>query len=380
MTSLTRRTLLKYAVASACSLGASPALLRAVASAQGVESLDEILEPVRATHAVPALTAAFIRGSDLVALGAIGVRRAGSTDRVQPTDRWHVGSCTKSMTATLLAMLVEQGKLSWNTTIGETFPDLAGRIHPGFQKVTLLQLLSHRSGLPDDRTPDSTIWPKVRALTGPMRQQRRDLIALVLSRAPVVEPGSRMLYSNYGYTIVGAFAEQVTGQEWESLTRQMLFQPLGMGSAGFGPPGLAQPWGHTRADCQPVAPGPDADNPPVIGPAGTVHCSMGDWARYAALHLRGAQGEAGLLLKPESFQRLQTDEYKQGYALGWAVAQRNWAGGVALNHTGSNTLWYADLWIAFAKNVAFLAASNCGSESGFRACDSAVAALIRKYL
>jgi len=380
MYSLTRRALLRSAVLGAYGLAAPELFLRAVAWGQGTESLDETLEPVRAMHGVPALTAAFIRGSELVALGAVGVRHAGTPDRVQPADRWHIGSCTKSMTATLLAMLVEEGRLSWNATVGETFPDLAGRIHPEFRNVTLLQLLSHRSGLPDDRVPDSIIWPKVWALTGPMRQQRLDLIELVLSRPPAVEPRSQMLYSNHGYVIAGAFAEQVTGQVWEDLVRQRLFLPLGMAIAGFGPPGLAQPWGHTRAGCQPVTPGPGADNPPVWGPAGTVHCAMTDWARYAALHLRGAQGEAGLLLKSESFQRLHTDEYRQGYALGWSVAQRNWAGGMTLSHLGSNTMWYAAIWIAPAKNAAFLAASNCGSDSGFRASDSAVIAMIRKYL
>lgn len=376
-----RRTFLKLAA-----LGAGAALLpvtvvEKACLAQAVpESLDGLLEPIRAAHRMPALAGAFVRGSDVAAIGATGVRRAGADDRVQLHDRFHIGSCTKSMTATLIALLVEQGKLSWGATVADVFPDLLGKIHTAYHKVTVVHLLSLRSGLPDDRSPDPAIWPQIRALTGPIQQQRRALTELVLSRAPVAEPGSRMIYSNFGYAIAGAFAEQVTGQAWEDLMRQMLFGPLGMTTVGFGSPGFTQPWGHTPAGCHPVSPGPDADNPLAIGPAGTVHCSMSDWARYAALHLRGARGEPGLLVGTESFRRLHRDEFGQGYALGWGVVQRGWAGGTALTHGGSNTLWYAVIWLAPVRNAAFLAATNCGSQGGFRACDAAVGAMITKYL
>lgn len=376
-----RRTFLKFAMAGTTAMLA-PALLSSRRSAVSAapEPLDALLEPIRAAHGIPALAGAFVRGSDLVALGAVGVRVLGMPEHVQPADRFHLGSCTKSMTATLLAVLVEAGKLTWEATVGDVFADLRLKIHPGYHRVTLRQLLSHRGGLPDDRTPDPTIQPQVRALSGPIIQQRRDYVALVLARAPASEPGTRMVYSNAGYVIAGAFAEQVTNQEWEALMRSMLFQPLGMASAGFGPPGVSQPWGHTQSGCQPVSPGPEADNPLVIGPAGTVHSSVADWGRYAALHLRGARGESGLLLRPESFAHLHRDAFRQEYALGWGLAQRSWAGGLALTHGGTNTLWWAVIWLAPARNAAFLAAVNCGAESGFRACDSAVGAMIRRFL
>ncbi len=381
MAHINRRAFLKIAV-----LGAGAALFpaaiweRAAYPQAAVGSLDGLLEPIRAAHGMPALAGAFVRGRDLAALGAVGVRRAGTADRVEAHDRFHIGSCTKSMTATLVAMLVEQGKLSWQTTVAEIFPDLLGRIHSAYHRVTVTQLLSHRSGLPDDRAPDPAIWPLVRGLGGPTQEQRRALAEIVLSRAPAAPPGSQFLYSNLGYAIAGAFAEKVTGQSWEDLMRQMLFGPLGMPAAGFGAPGGAAPWGHAPPGCSPVAPGPDADNPSVIGPAGTVNCSMSDWARYAALHLRGAQGAPGLLVGPESFRRLHRDEFRQGYALGWVVVERDWAGGTALMHTGTNTLWYAVIWLAPARDAGFLAATNCGPESGFRACDAAVGAMIRRYL
>ena len=112
------------------------------------DNLNALLEPIRQQYNVPGLTAAFVRGRDLVALGAVGVRRIGATERVQANDLWHLGSNTKSMTATLIAMLVEQGKLTWQTTIADIFPDLLSKIRPDYHKLTLVQLLSHRAGIP----------------------------------------------------------------------------------------------------------------------------------------------------------------------------------------------------------------------------------------
>jgi CubicO group peptidase (beta-lactamase class C family) len=360
----------------------APGLLSARASRASValETLDTLLEPIRASHGVPALAGAFVRGSDLVALGAVGVRAMGRPERVQPTDRFHLGSCAKPMTATLLAMLVEQGKLTWEATIADAFGDLRSKIHPDYHQVTLQHLLVHRGGLPGELSRIAALWWQIRSLSGLMSQQRRAFAELVLTRPPAATPGARMLYSNAGYVIAGAFAEQVVGRPWEDLMRQLLFTPLGMTSAGFGPPPVGNPLGHTRVGCRPVVPGPQADNPLVMGPAGTVHAAVADWAKFASLHLRGARGEAGLLLKPATMRHLHRDTHAQGYASGWGVAQRLWAGGTALVHVGTNTMWYASIWIAPAPDAALLAAAKCGSEKSSQACDAAIEAMIRKYL
>jgi CubicO group peptidase (beta-lactamase class C family) len=195
-------------------------------------------------------------------------------------------------------------------------------------------------------------------------------------------PGSKYQYANYGYTIAGAMCERVTGKSWEDLMRDELFTPLGMTTAGFGSPGTAeavdQPWGHGGIfGPKAIAPGPQADNPAVIGPAGTVHCSLADWAKYAAFHLRGSRGEEPRL-PADVFQKLHTplpgDE--DDYAFGWIVTERDWAGGKALMHAGSNTMWFALIWLAPQRDEAYLAATNVGSNTAFLACDSAIVKLI----
>ena len=68
------------------------------------------------------------------------------TEAVTVNDKFHIGSVTKSMTATVAAMLIERGKISWTTTIGDSFPDLGDQLHPDYRPVTLEQLLAPRSG------------------------------------------------------------------------------------------------------------------------------------------------------------------------------------------------------------------------------------------
>ena len=114
----------------------------------GPEDLNDLLEPIRQKYELPALAGGIVHAGELIGLGAVGVRRVGSPERVTVQDRWRLFSCGKAMTATLIALLVEEGVLSWQTTIGEVFPDLLGTIDAAWQAVTVEQLLAHRTGLP----------------------------------------------------------------------------------------------------------------------------------------------------------------------------------------------------------------------------------------
>jgi CubicO group peptidase (beta-lactamase class C family) len=123
-----------------------------------------------------------------------------------------------------------------------------------------------------------------------------------------------------------------------------------------------------------------ADNPAAIAPAGTVHCSIGDLAKYAAWQVRGARGE-GSLLKPETFKKLHTPFRGGGdYALGWKVVSRPWGGGEVLTHGGSNTMFYTVIWLAPKRDFAVVVCTNVGGDGGAKATDTAAARLIQEYL
>src|SRR5437868_1794614 len=124
-------------------------------------------------------------------------------------------------------------------------------------------------------------------------------------------------------------AEKVLDRAWEDDIRAAVFTPLGMRSAGFGglgTPGLIdQPWPHADTAKPTPENGPLVDNPEVMGPAGTVHCSLADWARFIADQLGGLRG-GGALFPPETYTRLHTAPFGGGYAFGWLVTERPWGG------------------------------------------------------
>jgi CubicO group peptidase (beta-lactamase class C family) len=340
---------------------------------QADPELNRLLSPIRDAHQLPGLIGGIVRGDALTAIGAVGLRKIASSEPIQVTDQVHIGSCTKAMTATLIGMLVEDGLLRWSTTIRDVFPEVASQLHPDFQTATLAHLLTHRAGLPHDAQ-----WWRLPGRTA--TEQRQSALLDLMTKSPLTRPGTVHAYSNAGYVIAGLMAEQLTRQSWEELMQERLFAPLTMMTAGFGPPGgpgrgrIDQPWGHVEqgGKVQSVR----QDNAPSMGPAGTVHCSVPDWAKFAALHLRGAQGKARLL-KASTFKVLHTPPPGQEYAGGWIVVERPWAGGTALNHNGSNLSWYVSIWIAPARDFATLVATNIGGDTGSSACEEATQALIK---
>ena len=166
----------------------------------------------------------------IVVTNAVGFRKHGGAEAVTVNDKFHIGSVTKSMTATVAAMLVEQGKLSWTTTVEESFPEHGEQLHPDYRAVTLEQLLAHRGGAPGN--PPKDLWIKAWHAGGAPAEQRRDFVKGILARSPEAKPGTKHIYSNQGYAIAGVMLEKAAGKAWEELMRAMWFEPLGMNSAG----------------------------------------------------------------------------------------------------------------------------------------------------
>jgi CubicO group peptidase (beta-lactamase class C family) len=331
---------------------------------------------------IPALAAAVVDEGEIVALGATGNRCVGTDSPVAIDDKWAVASCTKSMTASVAAMLVEDGTLSWNSTIGEVLGTDYPEMDLDWRQVSLEQLLQHLGGAPHD--PPAGLWKVAKARKGSPKEQRFKFVRDLLKTDPVHPPGSRWVYSDCGYAIAGVMMERASDFTWEVLLKERLFAPLGMDSAGFGPPAsknsFDQPWGHLGywPPFHPVTPGSKGDNPVAIAPAAAVHCSMADLARYAAWHLEGEHGR-GWLLSEASFHKLHTPPACEEYAMGWAVTKRGWAGGTALMHNGDNDMFYSEMWLGLRENTAFLVATNASSRGAHAACQAAIRRLINAY-
>jgi CubicO group peptidase (beta-lactamase class C family) len=340
-------------------------------TAQKDQRLADIASRLVLHHHLPAMGISVVNSQGLQAVGVAGRRKADDPTPVTIEDQWHLGSCTKMMTAVVAAHVVESGILRWDTptsqlaTKGQT-PSIE------WESITLDHLLCHRAGLEPD-----LVWPTLKS--------RAEATSQILSSPPPLPVGA-FAYSNIGYVLAAALCEQETGRTWESLLSQEVWNPLQIAHAGFGGMGthgqIDQPWGHTE-DGKVAGNGPESDNPPILGPAGRAHMSLSDWGRFIVDQLRGARGEKGLLTA-ESYLHLHSPwpdgDKERGYDLarGWGVAGRPWAKGLAYSHSGSNTLHYSVVWMAPAINFAVLVTTNQGGAD--EACDQAASATIAAFV
>jgi CubicO group peptidase (beta-lactamase class C family) len=350
-----------------------------VACGSADQNIQAVLERTIAQHDIPAIVAITLQGGEIVEAGVAGVRVRGGDAAATLNDYWHLGSCTKAMTASMAARLVEQDTIDWDSTISTVLPDLVDGMHAAYREVTLVQLLTHRGGLPKDMIGTEE-WKRAWKRTGSSHEQQLGFVKDVLAMAPV-GPVGEFVYSNQGYAIAGYMCEVAAGETYENLMHREVFGPLGMESAGWGAPltrGVEHPNGH-KDDGKPSR--PHGDNPVAISAAGRVHCTMADWARFVASHLdRGKSQDA--LLEPATFNTLHSPASGPGnsYALGWGVAQRGWGGGTVLTHGGSNTMFYCVVWVAPERDFAVLVACNQGGDTASKACDEVASACITRTL
>jgi CubicO group peptidase (beta-lactamase class C family) len=335
----------------AAAMAASMLLWTASAMAQlppNVVSLDSELLPYLLRFELPAVAAAVVKNGKILAAGAVGTRRLGTDTPVTVNDRFHIGSDTKAMTSLLAGMLVEEGKLRWNTTVGEIYPELVDKMSKGVKEITLEQLLSHTSGIAGDSTEHvPLISYSVTDDAANLDGMRYTLVTRLLPLALHAEPGERFEYSNLGYTLAGAMMERVTGKTWEELVVARIFDPLKLTTADA-------PLGHAAGKdgkMQAFLAGPWGDNPLVIGPAGLAHMSVLDFATWAAWN--AAAGRYGPpLAKPETIAKLQTKVVDMppkpdapvgtpssgSYGLGWGTVSLPFAPEPLVFHGGSNNM------------------------------------------
>lgn len=310
--------------------------------------------------APPAMAAGIVTRDGLEWSGVRGVRQVGGAEAATGDDRWHIGSNTKAMTAAAYARLVERGQAHWATPLGDIFTGVT--VDPAFAATTPDDLARHVAGLTDQT---ALVAPMVaRADTRPVVEQRASQVVSALGKAPGGTPG-RFAYGNINYVLLGAAIERITGRPWEDVIRDEVFMPLALSSAGLGAPmhdagGMGNAWGHrgppeARVAVDPATPG--ADNPPMLGPAGTAHMTLNDYARWLQVMIGGEQR----WLSAESLRELVTPREGQGYARGWITRPDAWAGGtMTIAHEGSNTLWHVIAVAAPETGLGFFVMSNGG--------------------
>lgn len=339
-------------------------LLLAATTASAADDLKTRIAQAMQGTTTPAMGVLVIRNGKVAEHAVQGVRRNDAAPPATIDDQWMIGSTGKPITVAMIARLVEQGVLGWDTPLSTLLPDLAAQMQPAYRDVTLVQLLSHRAGLPENLT-DAAALDAFFVDTRPLPVQREAYVKAALAEAPIHPPGTEFAYSNSGFLIAAVIAERATGKEVEALMQREVFQPLGMTGAGFGPTPAGQPLGHRGG--KPVTKAPQkADDgvPPIYTAAGNLHMRLQDLALFAIDQLAGSQGK-GTLLTPASYALMQTAQPGSGSALDWGV-QPSIAGrqGPVLVHGGSDGNWLAWVVLFPGQNNGVIAIANAAEDMG----------------
>jgi CubicO group peptidase (beta-lactamase class C family) len=323
----------------------------------GQPDLRPLLERVRARYALPSLGAVLVRGNQVISSAVVGERAAGSGVTVTLADQYQLSSLSKSFTATVMARLVEQGRLRWDTTLAEVFLDVP--MLDAYKAVTLEMLLSHTAGLPANVENETVYDWAFEPATA-----RAQYLRLALQLEPEFPPGRTVAYSNIGYVIASLVAERFTNQPWDALVRQFILGPLGM-SCGFGvifaPMTNPHPHRLLFGRALPLLPEAGNGNSPVLNGADNLRCSIVDLGVYLGAHLGGELGQDGIV-KSASMKFLHRARQNAGQdiraALGWFVFPD-----ASIWHNGSNTLNHAEMMLVPNRNLAVGVVINAAGDA-----------------
>jgi CubicO group peptidase (beta-lactamase class C family) len=243
-------------------------------------------------------------------------------DRRQPMDasvQMPIGSVTKQFTATAIMMLMEEGKLSLSDSVARHLPEFA----PQLKDVTVEQLLTHTSGVPD-YTKQWRMWlPDFGADVS-----LSEVLGRIRGKSLDFAPGTRFAYSNSNYVLLGAIIEKLSGQSYGKFVEERIFVPLNMGNTAYG--------GHERAAAM-RAKGYEADDgkfsKPRTVPISLVHAAGGVVSSVDDLARWDAAVSSGKLLKAESWQRVFTAVPPASYGYGWSIGKLQ--GAQEYSHGGS---------------------------------------------
>ena len=258
-----------------------------------LQGFDAYVTRSMAAWRVPGLAVAVVHRDSVVLARGYGVRTLGKPDPVDENTLFAIGSASKAFTATLVAMLVDQGKVKWD--------DPATQYLPGFQmydpyatrELTVRDLLTHRSGL---TAADLMLYDP---------RYTRDSI---LYRARYVKPTysfrAHFGYSNIMYLAAGQLSARLLGSTWDDAVRERIFTPLGMAASNTSVtlldrlPDVATPHDEIDDTVQAIP----YFNLDAAAPAGSINSSIRDMAQWVRFQLAGGKVRGKPLLSAAAFE------------------------------------------------------------------------------
>jgi len=302
---------------------------------------------------LPGMSLAFADQDGWRATLTLGLSDMERKTPVKPDQLFQIGSISKSFIALVILKLAEEGKLRLDDVVADLMPDLPLAKAPRF---TVLNLLNHTAGLPDDAPlfPPGGLWCGF-------------------------PPGSRMSYSNTGYEILGLIAEKIDGRPYAESERERVLKPLGMTATrtlikdseralyalGYSP--LYRDRRYMRRDS--LASGPWT---PMNKASGSVASTPGDMSLYLAFIIGAGQGKGGAVFSDASARQFTTappvesHEFGPGAHYASGIGLVPFGGRTLIHHTGGMLTFSSSFHVDAAAGVGAFASTNCRVSPGYR--------------
>lgn len=327
--------------------------------------LDKKIEDIVTKFNIPAVHVQIHERGEVAYQKFQGVRAVSTTAAtstpIAETDRYYLGHISKILTSLLMAQLIDQKVVSWNSTLA----DLVGKdfaVNPLLRSITLEMLMAQRSGLVGlDKLKVMTTLDKYSA-----RRGRELIVQSALSYNPEFTPDSKTDINSTNHVVLGWILEKYTNFQWEELVKNKIFYDMGLTQCVFGlatnPKSQAvdHPLGHTLSNFKLIAE-KKLDVPAAIAPAESLSCSSGDLAKLLKEINMGLYRESQFL-QEETFAKLfgPSKDPKMTYAH-FLVHDRVWAGGRTLTASSLDSLFTSHMVLAPAREIVITVLVNSGT-------------------
>ena len=309
---------------------------------------------------VPGAALAIVRGDEVIFARGFGVADVEKKTPVTPNTPFFIGSATKAFTATLVGMLVDEGRMRWDDPVEKYLPEfkLAVQSKDPNDRATLRDVLSHRTGF--------TRMGFLETNTG----LSSDEILRRASSAEALAPfRQRFLYNNVHYLAAGSAAAAAAGTSWDALMKARILAPLGMAATrtslreAWKDPRVARgyAWDEARKRFRLVTLETLGNNIDGIAPAGAISSTaldMTSWLRF--LLRQGVQDGKALDQSRLPWTATWTPQIQVGggvgYGMGWFV--RNWQGQRLIEHGGAIAGYSAEVGLLPDSNIGFVVLTN----------------------
>jgi CubicO group peptidase (beta-lactamase class C family) len=252
------------------------------------QTIMKFADSIRKAYDIPELNYAILSSDKIIEMKALGLKKEDSDLKAALTDKFRIGSNTKTITSYIALLLVKEGKIKWDTKFFDLYPELKKKSNPAYYNVTLQDLLTFRAKIIGWSYTNEK--PTQKEVNGDEQHQRYEFVSWILQQSPVKEK-YLVYWSNPSYVIAGLMLEKVSGKDYTVLVNE-LGKKLKI-KFDFGQPNfkdIKQTWGHNEK----LEPEKPSDNYKLnwLSSAGNINVSLPDYAKFVQLQLQGLSGKS----------------------------------------------------------------------------------------